>query len=66
MKLHPLSMESIANKFVNSLKKDFPKAYWSWTGRYNDDEGYILIWDESDIKDDWEWESLETVKKCLG
>lgn len=25
MKLHPLSMESIANKFVNSLKKIFPK-----------------------------------------
>ena len=57
MILHPLSMESIAKQFVENLKKDFPGAYWSWTGAYNDNEGYIVIWDESDIKDGWEWES---------
>lgn len=57
MILHPLNMESIAKQFVENLKKDFPEAYWSWTGVYNDNEGYIVIWDESDIKDGWEWAS---------
>lgn len=57
MKLHPLSMENIANKFVENLKKDFPKAHWSWTGLYNNTDGYIVIWDESDITDNWEWAS---------
>ena len=50
-------MENIAHNFVNELKKDFLNAHWSWTGKYNNEDGYIVIWDESDVKDNFEYAS---------
>ena len=48
-------LEYYAIDFVKNLKSNgFPNARWSWTGRYNNEYGYIWIWDESDLRDNWE------------
>lgn len=55
MKLTPLAMENKARVFVNKLKEIYPNAHWEWTGAYNNEDGYIVIWDESDIENGQEW-----------
>ena len=47
--------DRIAELYVEKLKPDFPNAHWSWTGKHNNEDGYIWIWDESDIRDNWEY-----------
>lgn len=47
--------DEIANLYVEKLKPDFPNAHWCWTGKHNNEDGCIWIWDESDIRDNWEY-----------
>lgn len=58
-------MESNAKRFVEEQKANFPNAWWSWTGVYNNETGYIVIYTESDRDEDgWEW--AEPTHKMLA
>lgn len=58
-------MERNAKRFVEEQKANFPNAYWSWTGVYNNDAGYIVIYTESDRDEDG-WELEKPTYKMLA